>query len=75
VIARQRSDCDRDLVLASLPEPVELGLMRRIGQRQLAGERAPMLAGQLAGTEHRRGHVLPGDRTPTRRPATTGSTE
>ena len=63
VIARQRPDLDLDLVALAAPGALalELGLMRRVGDRQAAGEAAAVPAGELAGVQDDRGHLALGD--------------
>jgi hypothetical protein len=59
VVSGQRPDFDLDLL--PLPPPgtltVELGLMRRVGERQPASERAAVPARELAGVKHHRHHL------------------
>jgi hypothetical protein len=63
VIARQGSDLDLDLVTLSacLALALKPGLMRRISDRQPAGEHPPMPTGELAGVQNNRGDLGLGD--------------
>jgi hypothetical protein len=75
VVSGRRADLDVDLVAlrATGSLVVKLDLMRRIGEREMPGERAAVPAREFARVKHRRGHVRL--RTSTRRPANTESIE
>ena len=68
VIAGQRPDLDLDLVplAAPLALALKLGLMRRVGDRQAAGEHAAVPARELAGVQHDRGDLRSARREPRR---------
>lgn len=62
-MARERTDLDLDFVPTAAPGAglLKLGLMRRVGDREAAGEVATMPAGELAGVQHHAGELLLGD--------------